>query len=235
MVKIEKEIFQEIEEDILDKFIEAGVFYCRKKKLTHPKMRQYLISLGGELEVFNLKKTKEALDKAVDFLKSLILQNEKILFVGIKPTTGKPIEELAKKINQPFLNFRWPGGFLTNFTTIRSRIDFLIFLEKKIHSEEIEKYPIQEQIRMRKEYEKLIKMYQGVRDLEELPAAIFTIDVRFKSHQTVVKEANILKIPVVAICGSDNNPEGVEIVIPANDKAPKSIQFLLNYIFEKLA
>ena len=233
-ITIEKDLFSKIDEKLLDEFISNGVFYGRKKTVTHPKMKEYLLPLVYNIEIFNLEKTKEALDKAVDFLKSLILQNEKILFVGIKPATSEPIKQMAEKLNQPYLTYKWPGGFLTNFITIKSRIDFLNFLEKKIQSGEIEKYPIKDQIRMKREYEKLIKMYQGVRNLERIPTALFTIDVRFKNHKTAVREAKMLKIPIVAICGSDNDPEGIEVVIPANDKAPRSIQFLVNYLLSKL-
>lgn len=235
-MKIEvSQLAQNIDQELLQKFIEAGVFYGRKKTLTSPKMKEYLINLPtlGNIEIFNLDKTKELLDRAAQFMSKLIKEGEKILFVGTKPAANY-VKEVANFLGQYWITFRWPGGFLTNFVTIKSRIDFLKSLEEKIKSGEIEKYPPKEKIAMQREYEKLIKMYEGVKDMERLPGAIFIVDLSFKNHKTAHREALKMKIPIIAICGSDNDPEGVEYIIPANDKAPRSIKFLLDYLKESI-
>lgn len=231
----ESQLSQNIDSELLKRFVEAGVFYGRKKSLTNPKMKPYLIDLPQfNIEIFNLDLTKKALDEAVDYLKQILNENKTILFVGTKPAVSESIKEIATTLNQPYIVFRWPGGFLTNFVTIKARIDFMKNLENKILSGEIEKYPLKEKLRMKREYEKLIKLYEGVRHIEKIPDCLFIVDLRFKNHQTAYHEALRMKIPLIAICGSDNNPEGVTIVIPANDKAPRSVKFLINYLKERL-
>lgn len=218
------------EEKILDEFLSAGVQYGRGKRYTHPSIREHLLKTSKLIEIINLKNTLANLKLASEFLANLLREGKIILFVGVTPAASKPIEDLAKLLNQPYMNFKWVGGFLTNFETIQARLSYFKNLLEKEKSGILEQYPPQERNKMMRELEKMKQIYSGVTELDRTPDAIFIVNLAFKSHKTAKREALKLGIPIISLSGLDNDVTGVEIVIPGNDKAPKSITTVLGYL-----
>lgn len=226
----------EIKEKKLEEELKIyGCHYGRAKRFTHSSMKKFLIKKNkSNLEFFNLVKTIEGLNQAVNFLAEL-LQNQKIiLFVGAKPASEKAIRKIAQEFNMPYIDYKWLGGFLTNFGTIKTRIEYFKDLLGKENTGEIENYPPKERNRVLRDLVKMKKIYTGVMNLEKLPDALFIVDLNYPSHQTAKAEAIKKGIPIVAICGSDNDINNVTVVIPANDKAPSSINYLVDYIINKI-
>jgi len=223
------------EKKLEEELKKAGCHYGRAKRFTHPSMKNFLIKTSkGNLEFFNLSKTIEHLNQAANFIAQLLKENKIILFVGAKPAAEKAIERIATEFNMPYMNYKWVGGFLTNFETIRTRIEYLKSLLEKEKSGEINEYPPKERNKILKELEKMKKIYLGVINLENLPDAIFIVDLKYTSHVTAKKEALKKNIPIISINGSDNDINGVKIAIPANDKAPSSINFLVELLINKI-
>lgn len=222
------------EELILEEMMKNGVHYGRAKRYTHPSMRPYLIKSLKNIEIFNLKITYQKLKETVNVLKDFLNNNKKILFVGTTPASLQKIQEIAVQFNQPYINYKWIGGFLTNFSTIQARLLYFKDLLKKEESGELKEYFPKERSRLEKELNKMKMLYSGVVNLENLPDALFIVNLAYPSHLTAKREALKLKIPIIAIAGSDNDLTGVDYFIPANDKAPKSIAFLVDYLIQKL-
>jgi small subunit ribosomal protein S2 len=221
--------------DIMKEFLASGCHYGRAKRFTHPSMRIFLVKNNKKnIEVFDINKTIEKLNEAANYLSDAIKEKKTILFVGAKPAAEKPIQKIGEELNMPYMNYKWIGGFLTNFETIKTRLTYFKELLEKEKSGELENYPPQDKQRVLRELDKMKKIYGGAINLEKLPDIIFIVDLNFKSHRTAVREALKKEIPIVAICGSDNNVEKVKIVIPANDKAPRSISFLIDYLINKI-
>lgn len=217
-----------VSEELVKEMFKAGVHFGHKKSNRHPKMEQYIYGLKSNIQIIDLEKTIENMEIALEFIEGIAKKGGKILFVGIRPQCQYLIEETAKKCKMPYVALRWIGGLLTNFKTIRKRIDYFIDLEKKRDEGELKKYTKKEQKHFDKEIEKLKKNFDGIRDLKELPDAIFILGV--KEHMTPIREAKIKKIPVIALVDTDSNPTLVDYVIPSNDEAISAIQFMLNQI-----
>lgn len=233
MTQVEvKEKNKKLEEDLKS----HGCHYGRAKRFTHSSMKQFLLKFEkrGNLEFFNLNKTIEGLNSASNYIVELIKEQKLILFVGAKPAAEKAVEKIAKEFNMPYLNYKWVGGFLTNFQTIKTRIEYFKSLLQKEESGEIEEYPPADKKRLLRELDKMKKVYSGVKELDRIPDAIFIIDLKYPPHNTARNEAIKMNLPIIAICGSDNDTRGVKIVIPANDKAPSSINFLIDYLINKI-
>lgn len=217
-----------ISEELVKEMFKAGVHFGHKKSNRHPKMEQYIYGLKNNIQIIDLEKTAQNLEVALEFIKDITKKGGKILFVSIRPQSQSLIEETAGKCKMPYVALRWIGGLLTNFKTIRKRIDHFIDLEKKREEGNLKKYTKKEQKHFDKEIEKLKKNFNGIRDLKELPDAILVLGV--KEHMTPIKEAKIKKIPVIALVDTDSNPSLVDYVIPSNDEAISALQFMLNQI-----
>lgn len=227
-----KEREKKLEEDLKI----HGCHYGRAKRFTHSSMKQFLLKFErrGNLEFFNINKIIEGLNTGANFTAELLKDQKIILFLGAKPAAEKAIEKIAKEFNMPYLNYKWVGGFLTNFQTIKTRLDYFKSLLEKEQSGEIEDYPPADKKRILRELEKMKKIYSGVKDLERVPDAIFIVDLKYPPHNTARNEAIKINIPIIGICGSDNDIRGVKIVIPGNDKAPSSINFLIDYLIARI-
>jgi len=220
---------------LIEEMMKAGCQYGRAKRFTHSSMKPFLIkNKRANIEYFNLEKTIEAIEKVAEFLKKALNENKIILFVGAKPAAEEPIKNIAEAFNMPYLNYKWVGGFLTNFETIKNRIAYFKELLEKEKNGEIENYPPKDKQRIMKELEKMKKIYSGVINLANLPDILFIVDLAYKSHKTALSEALKKNIPVCALAGSDNDVSKIEYFIPANDKAPSSIKFIINYLIEKI-
>lgn len=222
------------QEGIFAEMMNAGVHYGRAKRFTHPSIKPFLITTNKPIELFNLKFTLEKIEECVKFLKQALDEKKVILFVGTSPASQNKIKEFASAFGQPYLNYKWVGGFLTNFQTIQSRIIYFKELLQKETSGELQNYSPKERSKIERELKKLKNIYSGVINLERLPDIVFIVNLAYKQHKTALKEALKMNIPVVAIAGSDNDVSQVKLFIPGNDKAPKSIGWILDYLKSKL-
>jgi small subunit ribosomal protein S2 len=214
----------------LDELFKAGAHFGFGKSRRHPSATPYIFGSKNKVDIFDLEKTSESLAKACDFVAELATTKAVILFVGGKNEAQEIIKEGAEKVGMPYLAGRWIGGTLTNFPEIRKRIDIMLDLLSQKEKGELVKYTKKERILIDRKIEKLQKMFGGIKDMAALPKALFIVDPRFE--ETALREAKTLKIPVVALCGSDNNIEGINYPILANDSNIVSIRFFVEKIAE---
>lgn len=216
----------------LKDLLEAGVHFGHQASRWDPKMKPYLYTVRDGVHVFDLAKTKESLEKAIDFVKKTAAEGGKIVFVGCKRQAAEIIKEEAQKAGMPYVSERWLGGTITNWEEIKKRIDRLAEMKEKREKGEYKKYTKKEQILIDREISRLEKFFGGLVDLEKLPAALFVVDT--KKEYTAVREANHKGIPVVAIVDSNSNPEAIDYVIPANDDAVGSVKLIVGAISEAI-
>lgn len=219
-----------VSEKLAKEMFDAGVHFGHKKSNRHPKMEPYIFGIKNNIQIINLEKTMEGLEKALEFIEDIVKKGGKILFVGIRPQCHLLVKESAERCNMPYVALRWIGGLLTNFKTIRKRIDHFIGLEKKREEGELKKYTKKEQKHIDKEIEKLKKNFGGLRYLDKLPDAVFVLGV--KEHMTAIREAKKKKIPVISLVDTDSNPTLIDYIIPSNDEAVSALQFMLKKIEE---
>jgi len=212
----------------MKELLEAGAHFGHQRSAWNPKMEPYIYQQRNRMHIIDLRKTIRMMDEAYRFVRDLTLEDGKILFVGTKHQARRAIEEQAKRCASSYINDRWIGGFLTNFSTLKKRIERLEQLEKEEKEEQWEILPKKEEMHLRKEMEKLRRNFNGVRGMDGLPEAIFVADLRVEG--TAVKEARKLNIPIVGIVDSNCDPTLVDYLIPANDDAIKSIELITSKI-----
>ena len=215
---------------IIDELFGAGAHFGFGRSRRHPSSSPFIFGSKNRVDIFDLKKTEELLKKAVDFVASLSASNATLLLVGGKNEAKNIIKDLGEKIAQPYVASRWIGGTLTNFPEISKRVETMLNLLSQKEKGELTKYTKKERLLIDREIEKLQKMFWGIKDMKKLPAALFIIDPRFES--TALNEARVLGIPVVALCGSDNDVSKIDFPIPANDSNIASIRFFAEKIGE---
>ena len=208
--------------------LEAGVHFGHQTQRWNPKMSNYIYGAKSGIHILDLRITYEALEQAQDYVQKLVANSGKVLFVGTKPQAQGVIEEQATRAGMPYVNFRWLGGMLTNFKTIIKRVVYLKELMSLESSGEINAYTKSERLKIRREIEKLNKSIGGIVNLNKLPDALFVVDLANES--TAITEAKKLGIPVIGLADSNVDPEGVEIVIPGNDDAIRSIELIASAI-----
>lgn len=214
----------------LDELFKVGAHFGFGKSRRHPSVMPFIFGSKNKVDIFDLEKTQENLGKACEFVAQLAENKATILFVGGKNEAQSIVKEVAEKISQPYVAGRWIGGTLTNFTEIRKRVDMMLDLLSQKEKGELIKYTKKERLLIDRKIEKLQKMFWGVKDMTALPKALFIVDPRFE--ETALREAKGLKIPVVALCGSDNDIAGIGHMIPANDSNIASIRFFVEKIGE---
>jgi len=214
----------------LDELFEIGAHFGFGKSRRHPSVTPYVFGSKNRIDIFDLEKTENSLNKAFEFVSSLVANKSVILFVGGKNEAQKIIKEVAEKVETPYVASRWIGGTLTNFGEIRKRVDMMLNLLSQKEKGELTKYTKKERLLIDRKIEKLQKMFGGIKDMITLPKALFIIDPRFE--ETALREARSLNIPVVALCGSDNNISNIDYPIVANDSNIASIQFFVEKISE---
>jgi len=222
------------QDSIFEEMMKAGVHYGRAKKYTHPSMKNFLLRSNKNIEIFNLRFTLERLNQMADFLKRALEENKKILFVGTSPASQNKIREIAENFNQPYVNYKWIGGFLTNFSTILSRLIYFKSLLEKEASGELQSLSALEKSKIEKEIGKLKNLYWGVKDLESMVDLVFVVNLAYNQHKTLKREALKMKIPILALAGSDNDVSSVTLFVPGNDKAPRSISWQIDYLISKI-
>ncbi len=208
--------------------IEAGVFYGRKKSKTNPKMRPFVLANRGGIEVINLQKTGEALDRAMGFVKERVRQNGLPLIVGTEPAAESAIKAAAEQCKLPYVTLRWVGGTITNFKIISKRVEHMRQLRKDLASGALDKYTKKERLEMEREMNRLTELMGGLENLPKEPDLVIMIDPNL--HMTAVREARIKKIPIVALANVDADPDLIDYLVPGNDKARKSIEWFLKNV-----
>ena len=220
---------------ILEEMMRAGLMYGHKKSKTNPKFRKYIYTTRNGIEIIDLVQTLEALDKAIEFLKSKMKDGGGVLLIATQPSAKEAAEKLAKKFNFSYVSGRWIGGLLTNFKVLSRRIEYFKKLKSDLEKGRLEKYTKKERVIFGRSIARMQMMFEGMENLEKIPDVLFLIDTSIKSHITALREARRLKIKTIAIIDSDDNPELVDYPIPANDHAKISIEWLINVITDKLA
>ncbi len=212
----------------MKELLEAGVHFGHQTERWNPKMDKYIYTDKSGIHILDLRITYSALEEAQEFVQKLVANSGKVLFVGTKPQAQNVVEEQATRAQMPYVNQRWLGGMLTNFQTIIKRVVYLKELNSLETSEEINSYPKPERLRIKREIAKLTKSIGGIVELNKIPDAIFIVDLL--NETTALTEANKLNIPVIALADSNVNPENVDIVIPGNDDAIRSIELIASSI-----
>jgi len=210
--------------------LEAGVHFGHQTQRWDPKMRPYIFSERNGIHIIDLRQTLEAAEGAADYVRELTSKGGTVLFVGTKKQAQGVVVEASERAEMPFVNHRWLGGMLTNFQTIHKRILYMRELERMDESGEMEALPKKERLRLRRELTKLQTVLGGVRDMHKIPDAVFIIDV--KAEAIAVKEANRIEAKIVAVVDTNCDPDPIDLVIPGNDDAIRSVQLMAMLIAE---
>lgn len=210
--------------------LKAGVHFGHRTSRWHPNMGPYIFNERSGVHIIDLEKTREKMEEAGEFVKNLGMENGTLLLVGTKKQAQAIIKQMAEENELPYVSERWIGGTLTNFPTIKRRVNHFVDLLKKREAGELKKYTKKEQLDFDREIEDLRRKIGGLVRLDKLPDAIFILDL--KTEKTVLREALRKNIPIVAVCDTNVNPKGVKCPIPANDDALKSIEMMVRFIVE---
>jgi small subunit ribosomal protein S2 len=213
--------------------LEAGVHFGHQTRRWNPKMQRFLYGERSGIYIIDLEKSLSGLEEAFAFAQALGRRRGIILFIGTKKQAQEVVEEHAGRVGMPYVNHRWLGGMLTNFTTISKRLLRLRELREMERSGAMDYLPKKEVIRLRHEREKLERNLGGIQDLERLPDAVFVIDT--KKEHIAVNEARKLGIPVIAIVDTNCDPDEVDYVIPGNDDAIRAVNLVARVIADALA
>ena len=204
--------------------LEAGVHFGHQTRRWNPKMAPYIFTERNGIYIIDLQKTVRKMDEAYMFVRNLAMEGKTILFVGTKKQAQESIEQEAKRCNMYYVNHRWLGGMLTNFRTIRTRVDRLNEIDKMEANGQFELLPKKEVIKLQHEREKLEANLGGIRTMKSLPGAVFIVDP--KKENIAVMEARALGIPIVGIVDTNCDPDEVDYVIPGNDDAIRAVKLI---------
>ena len=204
--------------------LEAGVHFGHQTQRWNPKMKPYIYGARNGIYVIDLRKTTELLDEAYALVRDYAAKGKNVLFVGTKKQAAEVVAEEAKRSGAYFINRRWLGGMLTNFETIRGRVNKLKEMEEFINNGYIDKLPKKEVAQMNRQLAKLSKTLGGIKEMRGLPELIFVVDQ--DKEDIAIKEANKLGIPVICLADTNANPDGINYIIPGNDDAIRSIKLI---------
>jgi len=212
----------------MKQLLEAGVHFGHQMRRWDPKMKPYIFTERNNIYIIDLQQTVKLIEVAYDFVREISSNGGNILFVGTKKQAQEAIKNEAERCGMFYVNYRWLGGILTNFDTIKKRVKRLFELEEMENNKMFEVLPKKEVISLKREKEKLEKILTGIKNMEKLPAAIFIIDP--KKEKIAVAEAIKLSIPIVAIVDTNCNPEEIDYVIPGNDDAIRAVKLISSVI-----
>ncbi|GAV25324.1 30S ribosomal protein S2 [Carboxydothermus islandicus] len=212
----------------MKQLLEAGVHFGHQTRRWNPKMAEYIFTDRNGIYIIDLQKTAKKLEEAYSFVKELSAQGGTILFVGTKKQAQDAIKEEAERCGMFYVNQRWLGGTLTNFKTIRKRVERLIEIEKMEEEGAFSVLPKKEVAKILKEKEKLTRFLSGIKEMKKLPDALFVVDPR--KEKIAVAEARKLDIPIVAIVDTNCDPDEVDYVIPGNDDAIRAVKLITSKI-----
>ena len=208
----------------MKQLLEAGVHFGHQTRRWNPKMAEYIFTERNGIYIIDLQKTVKKVEEAYNFVREITEQGGEILFVGTKKQAQESIKEEAERVGMYYVNARWLGGMLTNFTTIKKRIQRMEQLKKMAEDGTFDQLPKKEVVNLTIEAEKLERNLGGIKDMKKLPAAIFIVDPK-KEHNAVL-EARKLNIPIIAIVDTNCDPDEVDYVIPGNDDAIRAVKLI---------
>jgi len=216
----------------LQELLAAGAHYGHLTRRWNPKMKPYIFMEKNGIHIIDLNKTKKLLAVAADAIQKISAEGKKVLFVGTKQQAKDIVKREAQKCGMHWVSERWLGGMLTNFTTIRKSIKRLQNIEKMMVDGTFDRMIKKERLILTREKEKLEKVFEGVRELNRLPGALFVVDI--KKEHIAVKEANRLGIPVFAIVDTNCDPDGIDYIIPANDDSVRTIDLIVRFMSDNI-
>ncbi|NLJ64458.1 MAG: 30S ribosomal protein S2 [Christensenellaceae bacterium] len=208
----------------MKQLLEAGVHFGHQTKRWNPKMKPYIFTQRNGIYIIDLQKTVRKIEEAYMFVRSLVEDGKSLLFVGTKKQAQESIEQEAQRCNMYYVSNRWLGGMLTNFATIRTRVDRLNKLDEMEEKGEFELLPKKEVAKLKHEREKLEKNLGGIREMKSLPGALFVVDP--KKEHIAVAEARNLGIPIIAIVDTNCDPDEIDYPIPGNDDAIRAVKLI---------
>jgi small subunit ribosomal protein S2 len=208
--------------------LETGVHFGHRTRKWNPKMKPFIFTERNGIHIIDLQQTLEALEETYAVVRDIVAAGGKVLFVGTKRQAQETIELEATRCGMPYVNLRWLGGMLTNWRTIRSRIDELDTLERRRDAGEFDLLTKKEALSLTRQINKLDARLGGIRDMRTLPKVLFVVDVR--QEATAIHEANLLNIPVVALVDTNCDPGNIDYIIPSNDDAIRAIKLLTSKI-----
>ena len=208
----------------MKQLLEAGVHFGHQTRRWDPRMAEYIFQASNGIHIIDLQKTSKKLDEAYAFLKEQAEEGKTVLFVGTKKQAQDCMKEAAEKCGMYYVNQRWLGGMLTNFTTIEKRIERLNQLEKMEEDGTFEVLPKKEVILLKKEMDKLEKNLGGIKNMKEMPGVLFIVDP--KKERNAILEAKKLNIPTIGLIDTNCNPDDVDYVIPGNDDAIRAVKLI---------
>ena len=208
----------------MKQLLEAGVHFGHQTRRWNPKMAPYIFTERNGIYIIDLQKTVKKLDEAYNFVREVAENGGEILFFGTKKQAQEAIKEEAERVGMHYVNARWLGGMLTNFRTMRGRIDRLAQLRKMQEDGTFDMLPKKEVIKLQAEIDRLEKYLGGVKNMKKLPAAMFVVDPR--KERNAIAEARKLHIPIIAIVDTNCDPDEIDYVIPGNDDAIRAIKLI---------
>ncbi len=208
----------------MKQLLEAGVHFGHQTRRWNPKMAPYIYGERNGIHIIDLRQTVSQIADAIEFVKNLAMEGGSVLFVGTKKQAQVAIADEATRSRQPYVNYRWLGGMLTNFTTIQKRVFYMRELRRMEETGDINALPKKERLKLRRELAKLEQNLGGVANLEKLPNAVFVVDVN--TEATAVKEAKRLGLPIIALIDSNSDPDDIDFVIPGNDDAIRAASLI---------
>ncbi len=213
--------------------LETGVHFGHRTTKWNPKMKPYIFTERNGIHIIDLQQTLTNLNNYYDLVRDIVAGTGTVLFVGTKRQAQEAVAREAERCGMPYINQRWLGGTLTNWKTIRDRIDTLKKLEKRRDNGEFELISKKEALILNRKIEKLQQRLGGIRNMRKLPDLLVIVDT--KREATAVKEANTLEIPVLALADTNSNPDDIDYIIPANDDAVRAIKLLLSALADAVA
>ena len=212
----------------MKQLLEAGVHFGHQTRKWNPKMGKYIYAERNDIHIIDLQITVGLVEEAYKFVVDAVKDGKSVLFVGTKKQAQDAVKEEAERCGMYYVNSRWLGGTLTNFKTIRSRVDRMVKLEKMEQSGEFDLLPKKEVAKLKEEMTKLQTNLNGIRDMSKLPGVMFVVDPH--NEEIAVKEARKLNIPIVAITDTNCNPDLIDCVIPGNDDAIRAVKLIASVI-----
>ena len=213
---------------LMKNLLEAGVHFGHQTRRWNPKMSKFIFTERNGIYIIDLQKTVKQIEQAYDFVREIVADGGRVLFVGTKKQAQEAVETEAKRSGQFYVSHRWLGGMLTNYKTIRKRIESLKKLELMEEDGTFQRLPKKEVIKLKREAEKLEKFLGGIKEMDKLPDVLFVIDP--KNEKIAVNEAKILGIPVIGVVDTNCDPDEVDIAIPGNDDAIRAVKLLTGTI-----
>jgi small subunit ribosomal protein S2 len=214
----------------VEKMAEAGLHFGHREGKWHPTMKKYIYGSKKGVHIIDLEKTREKLEQALDRVKQAGEKNENVLLVGTKVRVGDLVEEVGQDTGVYYINYKWLGGMLTNFDTIKKNIDRLKKMEEDLEQGDLEHYTKREQNEMKDEVEEMNRVYGGIREMSKAPDLVVVMDARIDA--LAVREARKLDIPVVALADTNVDISEIDYPIPGNDDAIKAVETIINLIGE---